>query len=122
MEKWKEGQCSLSNEQKLHAQTYFPKMPKLRGRWKEKYNILEKLINCKKNRLFNLYGWPGMGKSALIASVLDYIKERTLVKGGIIYFNAKNIRFVEVFIHSFTQVLIAENPQLLSSTQAKGLD
>ena len=57
-----------------------------------------------------------MGKSALIASVLDYINERGLLKGGIIYFNAKNLSFVELFIRNFNQVLISENPKLFSFT------
>lgn len=57
-----------------------------------------------------------MGKSALIASVLDYIDERGLLKGGIIYFNAKNLSFVELFIRNFNQVLISENPKIFSFT------
>ena len=77
---------------------------------------MEKLLSDKKSRLFNLIGWPGMGKSALIASVLDYINERGLLKGGIIYFNAKNLSFVELFIRNFNQVLISENPKLFSFT------
>ena len=77
---------------------------------------MEKLLSDKKSRLFNLIGWPGMGKSALIASVLDYIDERGLLKGGIIYFNAKNLSFVELFIRNFNQVLISENPKIFSFT------
>ena len=52
----------------------------------------------------------------MIASVLDYINERGLLKGGIIYFNAKNLSFVELFIRNFNQVLISENPKLFSFT------
>ena len=78
---------------------------------------MDKLLSCKKSRLFNLIGWPGMGKSALVASVLDYISERTLIKGGIIYFNAKNLSIVELFVRHFNSVLISENPKLFSFSQ-----
>lgn len=53
-----------------------------------------------------------MGKSALVASMLDYISERGLLKGGSIYFNARNISMCELFIRNFNQVLISENPTL----------
>lgn len=69
-------------------------------------------MNTKNSRLFNLIGWPGMGKSALIASVLHYISDRGLLKGGSIYFNARNISMCELFIRNFNQVLISENPTL----------
>ena len=76
------------------------------------YRIIEKLLNSKTSRLFNIIGWPGVGKSALVASILDYISERTLLKGGSIYFNARNISMCESFIRNFNQVLISENPTL----------
>ena len=68
-----------------------PKMPKLVGRQKDMFRVIDKLLNSVKSRLFNLIGWPGIGKSALVASILDYISERSLLKGGSIYFNARNI-------------------------------
>ena len=73
---------------------------------------MNKLLNSKNSRLFNLIGWPGTGKSALVASMLDYISERGLLKGGSIYFNARNISMCEVFVRNFNQVLISENPTL----------
>ena len=62
---------------------------------------MDKLLNSKTSRLFNLIGWPGTGKSALVASMLDYISERSLLKGGSIYFNARNISICEVFVKNF---------------------
>ena len=95
MDKWKEGDYTMTNMQTVQLQTRIPKMPNFKGRQGDKIKIMDKLLSCKKSRLFNLIGWPGMGKSALIASVLDYICERTLIKGGIVYFNAKNLSFVD---------------------------
>ena len=83
------------------------------GRQKDMFRVIDKLLNSKNgSRLFNLIGWPGMGKSALVASILDYVSERGLLKGGSIYFNARNISMCEPFIHNFNQVLLSENPTL----------
>jgi len=87
-------------------------MPNLKGRQKDMSKLIEKLLNNKNSRLFNLIGWPGMGKSALVASMLDYIADRGLLKGGSIYFNARNISMCELFIRNFNQVLLSENPTL----------
>lgn len=76
------------------------------------FRVIDKLLNSKSSRLFNLISWSGMGKSALVASILDYISQRGLLKGGSIYFNARNISICEIFIRNFNQVLISENPQL----------
>ena len=76
------------------------------------FKVLDKLMNTKNKRLFNLIGLPGIGKSALVACVLDYIAERSLLKGGSIYFNARNISICERFIRDFNHVLISENPTL----------
>ena len=80
------------------------------------FRVMDKLLNSKNSRLFNLIGWPGMGKSALISSVLEYISERGLLKGGSIYFNARNISMCELFIRNFNQVLISENSTLFGIT------
>lgn len=87
-------------------------MPKLMGRQKDMFRVMEKILDSKNQRLFNIVGLSGMGKSALVASVLDYIAERGLLKGGSIYFNARNITMCEIFIRNFNQVLISENPSL----------
>ena len=81
--------------------------------------VIDKLLNSVKSRLFNLIGWPGIGKSALVASILDYISERSLLKGGSIYFNARNIQICELFIRNFNQVLISENPTLFGIVKTR---
>ena len=80
---------------------------------------MDKVLNSKNQRLFNIIGWPGIGKSALVASMLDYIAERGLLKGGSIYFNARNISMCEIFIRNFNQVLISENPTLFGVAREK---
>ena len=42
--------------------------------------------------------------------MLEYISERALLRGGSIYFNARNIQMTEVFIRNFGQIMISENP------------
>ena len=94
-------------------------MPNLKGRQKDMSRLIEKLLNNKNSRLFNLIGWPGMGKSALVACMLDYIADRGLLKGGSIYFNARNISMCELFIRNFNQVLLAENPTLFGNAKER---
>ena len=89
------------------------------GRQKDMFRVIDKLLNSVKSRLFNLIGWPGIGKSALVASILDYISERSLLKGGSIYFNARNIQMCESFIRNFNQVLISENPTLFGIVKTR---
>ena len=113
---FQKGHYNLVNHQTVHLQNKAPKMPNLRGRQKDMFRVIEKLLDSKNSRLFNLIGWGGTGKSALVSSVLDYISERGLLKGGSIYFNARNITMCEVFIQNINQVLISENPTLFGIT------
>lgn len=119
MDKWKEGDYSMTHVYTVQLQTRIPKMPNFKGRQSDKIKIMDKLLSCKKSRLFNLIGWAGMGKSALIASVLDYICERALIRGGIIYFNAKTMSIVELFLRNFNSVLISENPLIFTFTMTR---
>lgn len=75
-------------------------MSKLRGREKDMTKLMEKILRNPDSRLINLLGLSGAGKSALVASMLEYISERSLLKGGSIYFNARNIQMVEIFIRN----------------------
>ncbi len=94
-------------------------MPNLRGRQKDMFRIIDKLLNSKQSRLFNIIGWAGVGKSALLSSILDYISERGLLKGGSIYFNARNISICEIFIQTFNHNLLAEYPTLFGITKER---
>ena len=90
-------------------------MPNLRGRQTDTFRIIDKILNSKVSRLFTLVGWPGIGKSALVASMLNYISERNLLEGGSIYINARNFVLCERFIRHFNKELTTENPNLFGS-------
>ena len=53
-------------------------------------------------------------------NILHYIDERTLLKGGSIYVNARNITLCETFLRSFNTNLIIENPVLFSNATDLG--
>ena len=69
-------------QKKARVKTAEPNMPNLRGRQTDTFKIIDKVLNSKTSRLFNLIGWPGVGKSALVASMLNYMGERVLLPGG----------------------------------------
>ena len=81
------------------------------------FKIIEKILNAKGSRLFTLMGLPGIGKSSLIANTLDYISERSLLKGGSIFINARGITDCEVFLRNFNQLMISENPILFGNAR-----
>ena len=83
------------------------------------FRVIEKLLNSKSSRLFNLIGWPGVGKSALIASILEFIEERGLLKGGSIYFNARNISICEQLIRNLNQAILQENLNIFPKNSEK---
>ena len=78
-------------------------MPNIRGRQIDTYRILDKIHNSKVSRLFTLVGWPGVGKSALVTRMLNYIQDRSLFDGGSIYINARNYSMCERFIRHFNK-------------------
>mmetsp|Transcript_2975 Transcript_2975/g.4048 ORF Transcript_2975/g.4048 Transcript_2975/m.4048 type:complete len:97 (+) Transcript_2975:320-610(+) len=90
--------------------TNVPHMPNLRGRQTDTFRVMDQILTSKTSRLFTLIGWPGVGKSALVASMLGYISERNLLPGGSIYFNARNFAICERFIRNFNVELVRENP------------
>ena len=63
-------------------------------------------------------GLPGIGKTSLIKNTIDYISERSLLKGGSIFINARNVTVSEQFMKKFNQMLIAENPILFGNAKA----
>ena len=92
-------------------------MPNLKGRQKDSFKLINKLLTSESPKLLTLRGLPGIGKSALVASVLEYIDERHLLKGGSIYINARNISSCEIFIRNFNQILISENPIIFGNAR-----
>jgi MoxR-like ATPase len=63
---------------------YFPaNINELRGRRKELFDLVLKI--CEGERLLQLLGLPGTGKSSLARSALHYLYERRFFLGGIIF-------------------------------------
>lgn len=62
------------------------------------------------NHLMTLIGLPGVGKSALIKSTLKYIQDRSLLRGGIVYTDARSISKCDIFVRKLNEQLIAEYP------------
>lgn len=50
------------------------------------------------NHLITLMGLPGVGKSSLVKATLQYIQDRSLLKGGLIITDARSINNCELFV------------------------
>ena len=84
------------------------------------FKIIQKVLGERnQSRLFTIIGLPGIGKSSLIKNTMHYISERNLIKGGIIYINARNITVSEQFLKKFNDTLIADNPVLFGIAKEK---
>lgn len=70
-------------------------------------SLLEKVLNQNGSRIYNMIGYPGIGKSALVASLLHYISDRKLLRGGSFYFNARNFSMCEVFVRHLNQAIVS---------------
>lgn len=58
---------------------------------------------------------PGVGKSSLVLSTLQWMEERSLLKGGSIYYNSRDISCCELFTRKLCNKLIKENRKLFKS-------
>ena len=74
-----------------------PRVFELVGRQKDMYSIISKVMSGSTN-LFTMIGLPGVGKSSLAKATMHYIEERSLLKGGAILTDARNIRNCELFV------------------------
>ena len=111
---FKPGHYELVEDYAKYVRTREPKIPNIRGRQTDMFRVIDKILNSKGSRLFNLIGWAGVGKSALAVSMLNYISERNLFSGGTIYINARNHTMYLRFTHYLNKELITENPKLFS--------
>jgi hypothetical protein len=57
-----------------------------------------------------LIGLPGVGKSGLARKTLQFIDERRLLSGGFIFINLRSMKDTEVFIRTFTELLVTGYP------------
>ena len=67
------GMYKIEKPFEVQLKNLAPKVTSLRGRQKDMFKIIQKVLNAKGARLFTLMGLPGIGKSSLIANTLDYI-------------------------------------------------
>ena len=92
------GKSILIENTQLILKNNVPKVPSLRGRQKDMYRLIEKILSPKHSRLLTLMGLPGVGKSSLVANTLDYVVERKLLKAGSIYLDIRNMNCPEEFL------------------------
>lgn len=84
-------------------------MPNLIGRARDKYKLVNNVMTSKMARLVTLTGMPGVGKSSLVQSTLQWMEERGLLRGGSIYYNARDIDCSMVFARKLCKKLFEEN-------------
>jgi hypothetical protein len=78
------------------------------GRQIELHEIVR---NVCQNRLVNIMGLPGIGKSSLVKNAIHYMAERRLFKTGIIFISAKGLITCELFLKQLI-TFIKENFEL----------
>lgn len=61
------------------------------------------------NRLVNIMGLPGIGKTALAKNAVHYISDRKLFKLGIIFFSLKGYKNCNVFMKKLVANIILSN-------------
>lgn len=91
-----------------------PRQTDLVGRQRDMYLLLQKIMNVN-NHLLTLIGLPGVGKSSIVKSTLLYIQERSLLRGGIIYTDARSVPTSEALMRKLNSQLIAENPTVFGT-------
>lgn len=68
------------------------------GRQKDMHRLIKKLLSDNTTRLVNVFGLPGVGKSALTKCTLHHLQKRSILKGGVIYHNANKLKDCEVLV------------------------
>lgn len=80
------------------------------GRYKEMYQLIQKLLLPNSGKIFTVWGQHGVGKTALVKAVMHYVTERNLIKGGFSYINANSLTSCEIFLRNFNTQLVRDNP------------
>jgi DNA replication protein DnaC len=68
------------------------------GRYKEMYQIINKLMMPVSGKIYTVWGQHGVGKTALVQAVMHYVNERNLIKGGFSFISANGVTNCEVFL------------------------
>ena len=79
------------------------------GRQKELYEVISNVLS---NRLVNIIGLPGIGKTSLCKNAVHYINDRKLFKSGIMYFSLKGYMNCEIFIKKLVLNFVLNNFEL----------
>lgn len=87
------------------------------GRFKEMHLVLERMLSPNSGKFITVWGQHGIGKTAITHSVMHYISERKLIKGGFCYVNAKNQTSSEVFVRNFNFELVKNNPHVFGPSK-----
>ena len=108
------GMFKLKESVEVTFKMPLPRITDLVGRQKDMYNLVSKIMTVN-NHLLTLIGLPGVGKSALVKSTLQYIQDRNLLRGGLIFMQARSILDSKTFVRRLNEQLISENPVLFGS-------
>lgn len=84
--------------------------------------------NTCENRLVNIIGLPGIGKTSLTKNVVHYIADRKIFKAGIIFLHSKGYMNCEIFLKKLFINFVYDNFELdkdelkdIESANAEGL-
>jgi len=106
----KEGKCidTLETNSILSQKT---RKVELIGREQIAFELLQKQVSPF-NKIYTVWGQHGVGKTAVVNSVMHYIRERSLIKGGFIWVDSVGIINIEVFARKLSLSVIEENEHL----------
>lgn len=76
------------------------------GRQKEIYEVVYNICH---NRLVNIIGFPGIGKTSLAKNAVHFISDRMMFRGGVIFIPLKGYTTCEIFLKKLLYNLIIQN-------------
>ena len=79
--------------------------------------ILITKITSPLNHLITLMGLPGVGKSSLIKATMQYIQDRSLLRGGLIIVDARSKSRCEQLVRKLNNQFISENSAMFGSAK-----
>ena len=100
------GNLEIIEPVSIYLKNTAPFQPTLFFRAVDKFKLVQNIINNKASRLITLSGMPGVGKSSLVLSTLQWMEQRFLLRGGSIYYNARDILCSVTFTRKLCNQLI----------------